>query len=151
MQPQTNFKFYNNKFSLGINKWANACLKFEGYFPGSNSYKCNNPGNIRCGGNYYLSSFIRSLGAVSCSFKNFAMFRTPEAGYEALCQFLLYAQQEKLYSYNNYANKYNKGIITLRSFYEVYAPVGDFNSPNVYANYVAKALGVPGETPIKNI
>lgn len=146
-----NYTFYNNKYSEGINKWANACMKFEGWYVGSNSYKCNNPGNIRCGGYYYLSSFIRSLGATACSFKNFAIFPTKEKGYEALCQFLLYAQQNKLYSYSQYAKKQGKTICSILDFYNVYAPTGDNNVPNNYANFIAKQLGLSLNHPIDQI
>lgn len=151
-KPIINNNFmYSNKFSEGINKWANAIMKFEGWYVGSNSYKCNNPGNIRCGGYYYLSTFIRSLGATACSFKNFAIFPSKQVGYEALCQFLLYAQQNKLYSYANYAKKQGKSICSILDFYNVYAPTGDNNVPNNYANFIAKELGLSLNHPINQI
>jgi|GEM_PF-5234544 len=117
-----------------IEQWAKAIQKHEGYFPGSASYRNNNPGNFRCS-----SLIMGELGATSCV-NNLAVFPTFETGWKALVQFLTYAVTDKLRSY--------RSTMSLLDFYKVYAPSADNNSPINYATAVAKDLGVTIDTKI---
>lgn len=120
-----------------IEDWAKAIQKHEGYYPGSRSYRNNNPGNFRCS-----TLVMGELGAIRCD-DNFAVFPDFETGFRALCQFLTYACEGKLRSY--------KPEMTLYEFYAVYAPSGDGNYPRGYAEAVAKDLGIPATTKIKDL
>jgi hypothetical protein len=120
----------------GLRQWAEAIKKHEGYYPGSRSYRNNNPGNFRC------TPYIMSLGATKC-IGNFAVFPTYEAGWSALLQFLKDAQTNKLRAY--------RGTMSLVRFFEVYAPASDNNAPREYAQAVADRVGVSLWTPIQDI
>ena len=117
-----------------IDQWAKAIQKHEGYFPGSASYRNNNPGNFRCS-----ALIMGELGATKCV-NNLAVFPTFEKGYAALKQFLIYACTDQLRSY--------KSTMTLLDFYKVYAPSSDNNNPLNYATAVAKDLGISINTKI---
>jgi len=117
-----------------IEQWAKAIQKHEGYFPGSASYRNNNPGNFRCS-----SLVMGEFGATKC-INNLAVFPTYEKGWEALKQFLIYACTDKLRSY--------KSSMTLLDFYKVYAPSADNNNPMNYASAVAKDMGISIDTKI---
>ena len=121
---------------MNIKDWAKSIEKHEGFFPGSRSFRNNNPGNFRC------SSFMIELGAIRCD-DNFSVFQNYEIGFQALIQFLTYAVEGKLRSY--------KPEMTLYEFYAVYAPSGDGNAPKKYAEAIAKDLGVSAKTKIKDL
>lgn len=120
-----------------IEAWAKAIQKHEGYFPGSASYRNNNPGNFRCSG-----LVMGEFGAIKCV-NNLAVFKTFEQGFNSLKQFLIYAGEGKLRAY--------KPEMTLYQFYFVYAPSADNNNPKNYAEAVAKDLGVSPDTQIKQL
>ena len=120
-----------------IEDWALAIKKHEGYFPGSASYRNNNPGNFRCS-----SLVMGEFGATKCV-NNLAVFSTYEKGWAALKQFLVYACTNKLKSY--------KADMTLLEFYQKYAPSSDNNNPMNYASAVAKDLGVTINTQIGDL
>lgn len=120
-----------------IEQWALAIKKHEGYFPGSASYRNNNPGNFRCSG-----LVMGEFGATKC-INNLAVFPTYDKGFAALKQFLIYAATDKLRAY--------KGSMTLHDFYKVYAPSADSNNPLGYATAVAKDLGLPITTRIETL
>lgn len=127
-----------------IEEWAKAIQKHEGYiapnaqYPnGSRSYRNNNPGNFRCS-----LLVMGELKAIRCE-DNFAVFPDYETGWKALVQFLTYAAEGALRAY--------KPEMTLYEFYAVYAPGGDGNYPKVYAEAVAKDLGLPATTKIKDL
>ena len=111
-----------------------AIQKHEGYFPGSASYRNNNPGNFRCS-----SLVIGEFGATKCV-NNLAVFPTYEKGLAALKQFLVYACTNQLKNY--------KSTMSLLEFYQRYAPSSDNNNPKNYASAVAKDLGVTIDTKI---
>ncbi|MFA5272323.1 MAG: hypothetical protein WC412_08340 [Candidatus Omnitrophota bacterium] len=111
-----------------IEDWALAIKRHEGYYPGSASYRNNNPGNFRCS-----SLVMGEFGATKCV-NNLAVFPTYEKGWAALKQFLIYACTDKLRSY--------KSTMTLLEFYQRYAPSSDNNNPTNYASAVAKDLGI---------
>lgn len=120
-----------------LEKWCYAIAHHEGYYPGSASYRNNNPGNFRCSG-----LVMGELGATKCA-NNLAVFPDFETGLEALKQFLVYACTDKLRSY--------KSGMSLLEFYEHYAPSADNNNPNGYASAVAKDLGVSVSTKIADL
>lgn len=120
-----------------IEEWAKAIKKHEGYFPGSASYRNNNPGNFRCS-----SLVMGEFGATKCV-NNLAVFPTYEKGWQALKQFLIYACTDQLRSY--------KSTMTLLEFYQRYAPSTDGNNPKNYASAVAKDLGVSIDTKIGSL
>lgn len=106
-----------------IQIWAKAIEKMEGYFVGSRSYKNNNPGNIK------FTKYSQSLGATAYDKDNFCIFPTYDAGFKALCRFLIDACENRL---TPYINK------TLAEFTQIYAlpPAG-----SKYAENVATAIG----------
>lgn len=120
-----------------IYEWARAIQRHEGYFPGSASYRNNNPGNFRCSG-----LVMGEFGAIKCV-NNLAVFRTFDEGFAALRQFLIYAAEGKLRAY--------KPDMTLYQFYAVYAPSADNNNPKNYAEAVAKDLGISPNTRIREL
>jgi hypothetical protein len=130
--------------------WANAIKRHEGFYPGSRSYRNNNPANMR------FAEWMRSdLKAIGKDKDNFAIFKTYEDGWQALLKFLEYAQSDLLRPY--------KGNPTLFEFYAGridpatglreggYAPESDGNNSNRYAQDVADRIGVTIDTRIKSI
>lgn len=128
----------NEKSKSFLDQWAMAIQVHEGYFPGSKSFRNNNPGNFR------WTKFVQdSLGATGKDSSSFATFPTYQAGFNALKLFLTMAATNRLRSY--------RGDMTLLDFTKVYAPSEDNNNPLVYSNFVAKRLGVTINTRIKDL
>ena len=123
---------YTNK----IHEWALATQTFEGWFPGSRSYKNNNPGNIRYTG-------IFASMAIGKDDKNFCVFSSYEKGLDALKTLLTRAAKGLSSVY--------RPDDTLLQFYQKYAPASDNNHPETYARAIAKRIGVTIETKIKNL
>jgi hypothetical protein len=98
---------------------------------GSISWRQNNPGNLR------WSPFEEG------NITNFSVFSTYEKGFEALLHQLRIAATG--------GSKVYRPDMTLLRFFEIYAPSSDNNSPEKYAAFVAKQLGVTVTTPIKNL
>jgi len=128
-----------------IKQWAEAIKKHEGFispggaYPfGSRSYRNNNPGNLRF--STYTSSLGKNRGKDD---KNFIIYESLEIGTKALHQFLIDAATNVLRAY--------RGEQTLYEFYAAYAPTADGNYPRGYAEAVAKDLGVPPTTKIKDL
>ena len=119
-----------------IRAWALAIQSFEGYFAGSRSFRNKNPGNIK-----YMGLFA-SL-AIGKDDKGFCVFETYEKGLDAL-EILLTRACSGLSSVYSPSD-------TLLSFYEKYAPSSDNNHPLSYATAVAKKIGVPISTKIKDL
>ena len=113
-----------------LEEWAKAIQQFEGYYPGSLSYRNKNPGNLR-----------RGKGQIGV-YKNFAIFETYEDGFEALLH------QLRLSATSTGPNYHHS--MTLLEFFEVYAPEADSNQPNGYAAFVAQKLRVGINYPIAN-
>lgn len=84
--------------------------------------KNNNPGNLR---------------NIDGSWQK---FKTPDEGFKALLGYVERAKSGDQKRYN--ANQ------SLYQFFNIYAPSGDNNLPNQYAESVAKKLGVSPNTPI---
>lgn len=117
-----------------LGKWADAIQEFEGWFPGSRSYRNNNPGNIR---------YIGQKRAIGQDDKNFCIFKTYADGRAELIALLerATAGRSRVYSPN----------MTLLQFFKTYAPSSDNNHPETYANYVARKVGVPVSIKIKEL
>ena len=105
--------------------WAEAIKQFEGWNPGSVSYRNNNPGNVR---------------SVAGPFKKFLTY---EEGWNYLLDYLTRAATGKHAAYRPDMN--------LQEFFGVYAPSSDGNHPNNYANFVGKKIGVDIKTKIKDL
>lgn len=109
-------------------RMARAIQDFEGWYPGSKSYRHNNPGNLR-----------RWPGVPTVN--GFAMFATEWDGFRALYRLLERAASGKSRIY--------KPDMTLVEFFARYAPSKDHNDPETYAKFVARRLGVTENTTIK--
>lgn len=118
-----------------IDKWALAIERFEsGGNTNAANYRRNNPGNIK-----------NTSG-------KFIVYATYEAGYSALCNYLIRACTDKHQAYTAKAKKLglkSSGDLSILEFIQVYTG-GD--SPTIqknYAEFIAVELGVPVNTPIK--
>jgi hypothetical protein len=107
---------------------AKAIEKFEGYAPGTRSYINNNPGNLRW--SPYQTGQLAG----------FSKFATYQDGFDALVYQLTLARDGRSVNY--------QPRFTLYEFFETYAPTADDNHPKIYAEFVAKTLGVPPTTTI---
>lgn len=95
--------------------------------------KNNNPWNIK----------DTQFGNVIWTSSNgFAMFATPEDGFDALVAKIQYNQT------NPNSKYYGK---TIAQYFQMYAPASDWNDPVAYANSVAKQLWVDVNTPISQL
>lgn len=124
---QEEIQAITHKPMTNLDKFCTAIRDFEGV-PGDLNYKNNNPGNCRCSPMGYLAKY----GDVKC-INNFAVFPTYELGWEYL---------ENLVYYRIEAHP----TWTFLDFFNVYAPTGDNNNPNNYANHVAAQCGVSVDT-----
>lgn len=86
----------------------------------------NNPGNIKIGDDWQGASGDDGT---------FVKFETPEMGARAMAKVL-----------NNYQKKH--GLRTIRGIVGRWAPAGDNNDPDAYANYVAKEVGIDPNTEV---
>lgn len=104
----------------------------EGFYPGSPSYQNNNPGNL------IASSWTASQpGYVGSDSNGFAIFDTLADGTAAMNALI-----------QNYANN----GATIQSMMAAWAPAGQgSNNPNLYAQIVAQAAGVPITTPVADV
>lgn len=114
--------------SSKVDLWCQAITKMEGANP-----KNNNPGNLE---------YHAQPGTIDKNGR-FAMFGTYQEGYQALKTLLIRACEGKSALYDPNGD--------LVAFYNVYAPSSDNNNPIEYAKFVAKFIGCPVETPIKNL
>ena len=117
-----------------IIKWASTIQEFEGWKPGSRSFRNNNPGNIR---------YIGQPSATGKDDKGFCIFKTYQDGFNCLCEILMNACTGK--------SKVYYPAMTLLQFFEKYAPSSDNNSPDNYAKFVAKRIGVEVNIKIKDL
>lgn len=114
-----------------LERWAEAIKEFEGWYPGSRSYRQNNPGNLRW--SKYQSG----------TKNNFSVFPDYETGWKALLFQLRIATdgRSSVYTPND----------TLLQFFSTYAPSTDNNYPEKYAKFVADKLGVSIDTKISDL
>ena len=107
-----------------LEAFADAMMKYEGWFVGSRSYRNRNPGNLR-----------RSAYTTLLDSEGYCVFQGLVAGYDALLQELW----AKVSGRNEHGITLDSTIMNL---FEVYAPVADGNNPRVYAGFVAKEVGL---------
>jgi len=117
-----------------ISTMAAAIQSFEGWDPGSRSYRNNNPGNLR---SKTLPTYLK--GAIGLDDEKHVIFDTYENGYNALIR------QLKL-AFTGKSNNFNPDM-TLYQFFDKYA---EANSGN-YARAVAEKLGVSPETTLNEL
>ena len=118
--------FIDGVFDPIIKKMASAIQTFEGYYPGSRSYRNNNPGNLK---------FAGQSGAIGQDETGHAVFAYYDEGWAALIH------QLKLAFYGG-SRVYGLQD-TLYSFFGKYAEGNTVE----YAEFVAGRLGVdPGAT-----
>lgn len=113
-----------------VARMAEAIKKFEGWYPGSRSYRNNNPGNLKYAGQF---------GATGQDEQGHAIFSTYTLGWNALLAQLRSA-------FNNTSRVYNSSM-TLYEFFARYAEGNQIP----YAQSVARALGVSPETTLEGI
>jgi len=114
-----------------LTKWAEAIKEFEGWEPGSLTYRLNNPGALR------WSPFMDGKR------EGFAFFHTYDKGWHALTHQLKIAA-------NGQSNVYDPDM-TIREFVDTWAPPSDNNQHNdQYTRYIADKLETDTTTKIKN-
>jgi hypothetical protein len=114
-----------------LSEFCKAIEQYEGYKPGTRAYRNKNPGNLR-----HWPTQDGTEGG-------FAKFNTYEKGFAALKEMITRAASGKSKTY--------KPTDTFLAFFRRYAPASDHNAPDPYAKFVAKKLGVPVETQIKQL
>lgn len=108
-----------------LDSFAAEIQHFEGWYPGSRSYRNNNPGNIRPGS--------LSLGQIGIDSGGFAIFPDYETGYDALVNDI----------YAKFTGHTRTGLgpdSTAVQFFQVYAPATDNNNPTAYATAVIDGI-----------
>lgn len=108
---------------------ASAIQQFEGWFPGSVSYRNNNPGNLK---------YLGQAGALGADPRGFAVFDSFDSGWQALLDLLAH--------YRAYYPNW-----TLLDLMNVYAPARDNNNPSAYANFIAQQAGIAMDTTLKEL
>jgi len=117
-----------------IDLWCKATQEHEGYFAGSRSFRNNNPGNLK---------YIGQKSATGKDSGGFCIFPDYETGYNELKNMFTRACLGNSRVY--------KPEMTLLDFYKLYAPSSDDNNPLIYAQFVAKRIGVDITTQIKTL
>ncbi len=114
-----------------IEKIAEAIKEFEGYYPGSRSYRNNNPGNLRN---------VQGLaGQIGLDETGHIIFDSFESGWNALKRQirLVFSGQSHVYTLDD----------SLLSFFSKYAEANQ----GPYAAYVAGRLGVNPNTTFREL
>lgn len=116
--------------SLGdVNVVAQAIQTIEGWFPGSLSYRENNPGNLTYAGQPGASP----VQVCNPTCHTFAQFDSYSDGYQALV---------------NQVNLDASRGETIAQFAAKYAPAADANDPASYAAQIATAAGLSVNDPL---
>lgn len=119
-----------------LTDWADAIELFEsGGNKNAPSYIRNNPGNLK-----------RADG-------KFFEFATYQAGYAALCNYLVRAATNQHAAYVKEAARLKKnssGLLTIKEFIAVYAPDGPEVNKN-YSQFIATRCGVTPDTAIREL
>jgi len=113
-----------------IEKMAQAIKEFEGWRPGSVSYRNNNPGNLKLAG---------QPGAIGADNQGHAIFATYDDGWTALINQLRAA-------FGGWSHVYNPGM-SIAEFFQKYAEGNQAS----YALYVSNALGVSPDTKLSEL
>jgi hypothetical protein len=108
---------------------ANAIKLFEGWYPGSRSYKNNNPGNLKDADGRLIpeKDWADDWGAYKLDDKNFYVFDTAEHGSDALVHLL----QVRVGQHPEWS---------ILDLFFSYAPPSE-NDTKAYAAFVAKHIG----------
>jgi hypothetical protein len=122
---------FGDSSSSLVTSIAAAIQQMEGWFPGSVSYRNNNPGNLRSG-----------PGMIGTDANGYAIFpdvATGEAALDAQIQ-----------------TNIDRGLNLQQFFaggngYAGYAPSADNNNPTNYANFVASQVGIDTSTPLSQL
>jgi hypothetical protein len=117
-----------------ITKLAEIIREYEGWYEGSNSWRCNNPGNCK-----YTQIYRSIYGKVRKSPRGFAIFKSKELGWLYL-QNLLW----------NWAEKEKRNYTILQLMRE-YAPTCDDNNPEEYAKFITRRMGVSADTKLREL
>jgi hypothetical protein len=121
-----------------LESFCEAIKRHEGWYPGSRSWRNNNPGNCR----YSSVGYASMYGKVGKDAQNFAVFRDYTTGW--------------LYLNNLVKAKIAKHPTwSIERFFgdegEGYAPASDDNDSKRYAQVVAKAVGLSPTDPMSKI
>jgi len=122
--------------------FCNAIKEHEGYFPNSRSFRNNNPGNFKFSKRGYKAIY----GTVHSDPKGFAIFKDYATGWLYLKNFITNCCTDKTSVYQS--------TMTLTQFFKVYCeddPTTPENDPVIYAQVVAKKLGVGTDFIIKDL
>lgn len=114
---------------LTIRLMADAIQTFEGWFPGSHSYRNNNPGNLK------FTTWTQGQGATGQDSSGFAVFPNYETGRTALTALLMLRVRQH-------------PEWTILDLFNSYAPPSDNNPTAQYAATVAKNAGVTVDTKL---
>lgn len=125
MQAQT--------FPSKIVAWAKAIQTAEGASPAS-----NNPGNLKY--STLTAGWGATKGRAATDGGYLCQFATPNAGFNALCNFLVLGCKNELLAFHAPHAR------TLQGFSEIYAG----NPPQGYITRIAATIGVPLNTPISS-
>lgn len=130
-----------------LDLWCAYAQKREGWFPGSDSYENNNPGNLKYLGQTLAINTGPKNGSVFCKFKTYA------DGYKTLYDMFLAdcTGKSSVHPMTETILEYYQGIIEHGIYVNGYAPASDNNDPVSYANDAAEAMGVPVTTQIKDL
>lgn len=92
-----------------------------------------------------MDPYFNNPGALKAKDGKFIVFKTYEDGWSALLDYLVRAATGKHKAYPK------AGETTLLEFTRIYAPSWDSNNPDRYATWISKQIGVPVDTPIKEL
>lgn len=154
---------------MKIDRFANAIRIFEGWSPGTRSFRNHNPGNLRAlnlgKGKYKITEYQKSLGALSFDDKGFLQFPDDAVGERALETFLTDCCNRQIKPYHKFDPNIKHHLrmmpkgkpgdelpdFTLVDFFEVYAPSEDDNNPVHYATFVGDFIDEPPAILIKTL
>lgn len=117
-----------------LTKFCLAIQEHEGWYPGSHSYRNNNPGNIK---------YLGQPEATGKDKSGFAIFPTYDAGFNYLKRMVANAASGKSQQYSS--------MMSILLYFKKYAPSEDNNDPTAYAKAVAARCGLSINDPIKRL
>jgi len=128
------------------------CRVESGKTHGFKGWACqnNNPGNIRPAS--FKNDLIRNNGGTPpCGERSgYMVFRDYDTGKNALKAYIKAIGKGQHSAYKDEAQGIYCGECNLKFFFGKYAPSGDQNDPNSYANYVANRIEVSSDTTTLN-
>lgn len=120
--------------SVSVRDFAMAIQRKEGWYPGSRSYRNNNPGNVK---------YVGQRNAIGKDPQGFAVFKSYKDGFDYLCWMIANAKAGK--------SKIYTPDMTIEDFFKVFAPSGDKNDPMKYARDVREWTGAGTNYKIKDL